>query len=207
RPQQAVLPADKDRAHQVAPDEQAEEDVVQLVVAVRVEDGEQDEPDGADDRKRYRKRLEDLLAAGRVGEEAAAVAEPAVGGEREVQEDGGQDAARDEERLELVRANVGDVRDRGVLRHGGVAPLVMVNDPVEEEPEEGPEPDEAGDDGEDLLVAVSGVLVEVRCFILVTEKGTGCAAVAWTNPIGYAERHAAIREPLAKAKVKTYIYI
>lgn len=34
----------------------------------------------------------------------------------------------------------------------------MVDDPVEEEPEEGPEPDEAGDDGEDLRVAVSGVL-------------------------------------------------
>lgn len=143
---------------------------MQLVVVPCVEDGEQDEPHGADDRKRYRKRLEDLLAAGRVGQEAAAVAKPAVGGEREVQEDGRQDAARDEERLELVRANVGDVRDGGVLRHGGVAPLVMVNDPVEEEPEEGPEPDEAGDDGKHLLVAVSGVL-DIRGLMLVEEKG------------------------------------
>ena len=176
--------------------------MVQLVVVPRIKDGEQDEPDGADDRKHYRKRLEDLLAAGRVGEEAAAVAEPAVGGEREVQEDGGQDTARDEERLELVRADVGDVRDVGVLRHGGVAPLVMVNNPVEEEPEEGPEPDEAGDDGEDLVVAVSGVLENLG--VLYWSRKRGCAAVAWTNPVGYAERHAAIKRCSQRLKSKTY---
>lgn len=121
------------------------------VVAPGVEDGEQDETRGADEGEQDRERLEDLFAGGRVGGQAAAVTEPAVGGEREVEEDGRQDAARDEERLEIVRAHVRDVGYRRVGRHGREAALVRVDDPVQPEAQEGAEPDAARDYGQDLF--------------------------------------------------------
>lgn len=41
-----------------------------------------------------------------------------------------------------------------MLGHGRVAALVMVDNPGQEEPEEGSQPDEGRDDREDLLFAV-----------------------------------------------------
>ena len=54
------------------------------------------------------------LAHGR--REAPRVPQPALGGEREHEADAREAASCNEERLEDVRADVGDVRDRAVLR-------------------------------------------------------------------------------------------
>lgn len=104
--QALVLPADEDGGQQVADDEEAEEDVVQARVAVGVEDGEEDEARRAHEGPGDGQAREDLLARGGVGDQAAAVAQPAVRQEGGVEEDGGQDAAGYEERLELARADV-----------------------------------------------------------------------------------------------------
>ena len=73
------------------------------------------------------------------------MAEPAVGAEGEVQEDGGYGTAGDEEGFQGGGANVGDV-GYGLPRvHGGVVASVFVGAPVDEQAEEGAEPDYAGD--------------------------------------------------------------
>lgn len=128
--QALVLPADEDGRQQVADDEEAQEDVVQARVAVRVEDGQQDEAHGADERPEDGQPGQDLLARRRVGHQAAAVAQPAVREERGVEEDGGEHAAGDEERLELPGAHVRDVGDRLAVGHGRVDLGVGVDDPV-----------------------------------------------------------------------------
>lgn len=115
-----------------------------------VKDGEQDEPRGAEEGKENGEDGEGLFAARGVGDEAALVAEPALGDKGEVEEDGDDDGARDEEGLELGGANVANVDNGGVRVHEAVGLLVLVDDPVQEHAEEHAEPDEAGDDGEPL---------------------------------------------------------
>lgn len=114
---------------------------MQLGVAEGVEDGEEDEACCADDGEEDCQAREDLFSQGGVGHEAALVAQPAVGQEGDVEEDGGEDAARDEERLELLGADVADVGDRLAGLHGGVAGAVLVDAPPDQEAEEGAEPD------------------------------------------------------------------
>lgn len=124
-----VLGADEDGREQVADDEEAEEDVVQARVAGRVEDAQADEADSADEGPEDGEAREDLFAQRRVGHEAAAVAEPAVREERGVEQHGGEDAARDEERLELAGADVGDVGDHLAVFHGRILFEAGVDDP------------------------------------------------------------------------------
>lgn len=147
--QALVLPANEDGREQVAAHEEEQKEQVEVLVAVGVKDAETDEADGADDGEEDCEAVENLLADGGVGHEAALVAEPAVGKEGEVEEDGGEDAAGDEEGLEVVGADVADVGDGLGRRHGGVDCAVGVDDPVEEHAEEHAEPDEARYDGED----------------------------------------------------------
>ena len=53
------------------------------------------------------------------------MAQPAVGAKRHVQQQRGEHAARDEERLEVGRAHVADVGDVLALGHGGVVHVVF----------------------------------------------------------------------------------
>jgi hypothetical protein len=53
------------------------------------------------------------------------VAQPAVGAKRDIEEQRGEHAARDEERLEVGRAHVADVGDVLALGHGGVVDAVL----------------------------------------------------------------------------------
>lgn len=145
-----VLPADEDGGQEVPGNEEQEKDVVRLVVVVRVEDGEEDEAGGADDGEDDADDGEDFFLDGGVGHEAAVVPQPALGGKGQVEEDGGDGGAGDEEGLELAGANVADEGDLVVAAHPRVVRGVCVDDPVEEQAEEHAAPDEAGDDGEDL---------------------------------------------------------
>lgn len=147
--QALVLPANKNGREQVAAHEEEQEEQVQVLVAVRVKDAQANKADGADDGEEDCEAIQNLLANGGVGYEAALVAEPAVGEEGEVEEDGGEDAAGDEEGLEVVGADVADVGDALGRRHGGVDCAVGVDDPVEEHAEEHAEPHETRYDGED----------------------------------------------------------
>lgn len=142
-------------------------------VAGRVEDGQQDQADGADDGEEDGEAREHLLTHGRVGHEAALMAQPAVGAERDVEEDGGDDAAGDEERLEPAGADVADVGDALPRCHGGVVLAAPVDDPVQQQAEERAEPDDAGDDGEDLRP--------------VSEEASSGRAWRRTNPVREAQ--------------------
>lgn len=75
--------------------------------------------------------------------------EPAFGEEGGVEEEGGDDGAGYEEGLEGLGADVGDVGDGLVGVHGRVLGFAG-GGPVDEEAEEGAEPAEGGDEGEDL---------------------------------------------------------
>jgi len=79
------------------------------------------------------------------------VAEPAVGAEGGIEEERGDDAADDEERLQVRGADVADVGDGSGVGHGGVVRPVGIDGPVDEQAEEHAEPDEARDDGYDLV--------------------------------------------------------
>ena len=124
---------------------------MQLGVPRRVEDAEQDQAGGADDGEDDCEPGQDLFARRDVGHQPALVAEPAVGEEGNVEEHGGQDAPRDEERFELGGADVRDVGNLLPLVHGAVvSPFGAVEEPEEEEGEQGCEPDHAGQDWEYL---------------------------------------------------------
>ena len=124
---------------------------MQVRVPRRVEDAQQDQPRGPQNGKRNSQTTQNPLAARRIRDEAAAVPQPAVGGKRQVEKHGGEHAARDEQGLEVVGADVADVGDGLRGRHGPVVHAVLVDDPVEEEGQEGGEPDDARDDGGDLV--------------------------------------------------------
>lgn len=123
---------------------------MQAVEAPGIKDAEQDEARGADDGKDNGEDGEGLFAGRGVGDEAARVAEPALGDKGGVEGDSDDDGAGDEEGLELVGANVADEGDGGTVRHGRVVAAAGVDNPVEEEAEEHAEPDEAGEDGDGL---------------------------------------------------------
>lgn len=144
-----VLPADKDGRQHVACNEEKQEYVVQALMLASLKDGQANQANGANEGKRNSQPGEDLFAYGGVGNEAAAVSQPTLGDKRQVEEDGGEDAAGDEERAQAVGTDVADVGDVGSLGHGGVAAAVLVDDPREEHTEEHAQPDEAGDYGED----------------------------------------------------------
>lgn len=123
---------------------------MQRGVAVGVEDGQQDKTGGADNGEDNRQAEQDLLADGDVGDQTAAVSQPALRDKGQVQEDGDDAGAGDEERLELLGADVADVRDVLAGVHGRVVRAVRVDDPVQQEPKQHAEPDEARDDWEHL---------------------------------------------------------
>lgn len=106
---------------------------MQNLVLARLEDRQANKPNSTNNGKNHGQDAQDLFAEGDVGDEATVVSQPALREEGEVEEHGRQDAADDEERLETVGADVGDVGDVGVLVHGRVAAAVLVHEPFEEE--------------------------------------------------------------------------
>lgn len=93
--QSLVLPADEDCAEQIANDKEAKEQIVQCRMARRVENAKQDQADGADECPKDGQAGKNLFAAGGVGHEPAAMSQPAVGEEADVEEDCGEDASGD----------------------------------------------------------------------------------------------------------------
>lgn len=163
-PETLVLPADEHGRQQVPADEQHEEQIMQRRVVHGVVHAQADEPDGADGREEDAQGDEHLLGERLVRHEAAPMPQPALGEEGGVEGEGGEDTARDEERLHLVGADVADVGEGLAVGDGRVASAVRADDPVEEEAEEHAEPDEAREDGEPLGeggVSGGGVGLEV----------------------------------------------
>lgn len=115
-----------------------------------VEDAQEYEAGGADEGEGDGEHDEHLLGAAPVGDEAAAVAEPALGEEGDVEGQGDDAGAGDEERLELVGADVADVGERHARLHVGEEALLLVHHPPEEHAEQHPQPDDAGEDWEPL---------------------------------------------------------
>ena len=122
---------------------------MQARVAGRVEDGQQDEAGGADDGEGDGQGRQRLLGRRRVGRQAAAVAQPAVERERQVQQHRRRGAAGHEERLERRRPHVADVGDPLRLGHRPVVPPVLVHHPVQQQGQQRRQPDGAGEDGRD----------------------------------------------------------
>lgn len=142
RAQALVFGADEDGADDVAGDEEEEEAVVEVGVVEGVEDGEEDEAAGAGDGEddcgggSARRRVgvcargdrgrrtgqagQDLLGDAQVLGQTPRVPQPALRGEGEVEEDGGNAAACDEQGLQALGPNVGDVRYVLVGAHGGI---------------------------------------------------------------------------------------
>lgn len=63
---------------------------MQLRVVIGIEDGQQNQARRADQREQHRQGEQDLLEDGDVGYQAAAVPEPALRHERQVQGDGNE---------------------------------------------------------------------------------------------------------------------
>ena len=116
-----VLGADEDGADDVPGDEEEEKPVVQFRVVEGVEDAEEDEAGGAGDGEEDAQRAEDFFRGAEVFGEAASVSAVALSGEGEIEEDGGDGAAGDEEGLEALRADVGYI---GYVLGGGHAGVV-----------------------------------------------------------------------------------
>jgi hypothetical protein len=116
-----VLPADADGGEDVAGNEEQQEDVMEFVVPQGVEDGEEDQAHGAHEREGHAQPAEDLLGAAGVLHQAAAVPQPSLGHEGNVEEDGRHTCAGDEERFERLGAHVRDVGDGLPRVHGSVS--------------------------------------------------------------------------------------
>lgn len=116
-------------------------------VAGRVENTQQDQADSADDGEGDGQPGENLLTRSGVGRKTSLVTQPPVGTERKIQQHGSDDAAGNEERLEVGGAHVADVGNALGVIHGRVVRLVSVHDPVEEQGQQGGQPDGAGQNG------------------------------------------------------------
>lgn len=81
---------------------------MQRNVAIRIEDGQQDEADGAEQGEDQGQRHDDLLGLPGVLGQAPSMAQPSLGEEGGIEEHGDDAAAGDEQRLEIKGANVGD---------------------------------------------------------------------------------------------------
>lgn len=160
-PETLVLPADKDGRDEVPANKEQEENVMHLRMPIGIKNRQADQAHGAHEGKHNGQGDEHLLADGAIRDQAAAVPQPALGGKGQVEGDGGDAGAGDEERLHLEGANVADVGERHVGLEGRVAALVGADGPLEEHAEEHAEPDEAGEDGEPLVVMVSCLPVVV----------------------------------------------
>lgn len=157
-----VLPADKDSRQEVTTDEQQKKQIMQRRVIHGVVNAEADEADGAHEREEHAQHDEDLLRGALVAHEAPAVPQPALRQEGEVESDGGEDGAADEEGLHLVGADVADVGEGLAVGDGGIASAVRADDPVEEQAEEHAEPYEAGQDGQPLRFCAVSIVCRVR---------------------------------------------
>lgn len=97
--QPLVLGTLEDGREQVTRDEEEQEPVVHARVPVRVEDAEQDQARRARDGEADAQRAQRLLGGARVARQPARVPEVALGEDGEVEGDGRNDVAGDEERF------------------------------------------------------------------------------------------------------------
>lgn len=107
--QPLILGADQNGAEDVSGDEEEEEAIVHVRVAVGVEDGEEDQPDRARDGEDDAEHAEHLLRARGVAREPARVSQVPLREEGQVEEHRRDDRAGDKERFERKRPHVGDV--------------------------------------------------------------------------------------------------
>ena len=85
--------------------------VVNAWIAQCVEDGQQDETSGANDRSNHTNDATGLLDLCRVVCQSARVSEPSFRNECQIKHNDSDCASRDEERFETLRADVRDVCD------------------------------------------------------------------------------------------------
>lgn len=124
-----VLGADKDGRDEVSNDEEAEEDVMESRVMGRIEDAEADQADGADQSPGDGEARKNLLAEGGIRHETATVSQPTIRQKTIVEKDGGDDAASDEERLQLASPYVGNIGNILVGSHRGIVFEMCIDDP------------------------------------------------------------------------------
>lgn len=79
---------------------------MQSAVLSRFEDRQADKTNSSNSREDNGEAAEDLLHDGRVGGKTAAMSQPSLREKRGVEEDGGQDAADNEERLETIGTDI-----------------------------------------------------------------------------------------------------
>lgn len=118
-------------------------------MVVRVENRQEDQATHADNGENYADYGENFLLHSRVGDQSPIVTQQALGGKRQVEEDGCDGRSRDEERLELAGANVGNEGYVVVRVHVRVVFAIGVDDPVEEEAQQHTKPYEGGEDWKD----------------------------------------------------------
>lgn len=128
---------------------------MQSLVVENVKDGEQDQARGAGDGEDDAEPDEGLFAGGLVRHEPPAVTEPALGKEGDVERNDDDAGAGNEERFETGGANVADVGNVCIGPHGREVLALEIDDPVEEETEKHAQPNEGGEDGQQLEVSMS----------------------------------------------------
>lgn len=104
-----IFPTYENCANDIPPHEQQQEDIMQDVIVPRIEDAQQDQARGADERKEYTQAAEHLFGCGEVPRQTAAVPEPALREKGGVNEESCDGRAGDEEGLDGGSTNVGDV--------------------------------------------------------------------------------------------------
>ena len=131
-----IFPAGENCREEVPNNEKQQKDVMQLVMALGIKNTQQNQTSSTQQGKQNRQNGQRLFAARGIGDQAALVAQPALGDKGQVEGDGDDAGAGDEERLELGGSNVAYVDNVGVGGHEAVGLLVLVHDPVEEHAEE-----------------------------------------------------------------------
>lgn len=104
--QALILPADEDRADNVANDEHSQADVVHAVVVVVVVDGEEDKTDSAYDRSNDTQQRVDLLPDRCVRRKLAGMAHVTLGDEGEVKGHNSHRGHGDEHGLKVLCTDI-----------------------------------------------------------------------------------------------------
>jgi len=182
----------EDGAKRGAGDEHEKEAAVHGGVVFGIEYREEDEADAADEGRDDRQRRHYFFARAHIREQPSLMPRPPL--DRQAQEEAhrSDDTPDNEERLEDVGSNIGDVRDGLVGGHGNVVRTVL-GEPRDQQREDGAEPHRGGGQRDPdvppvVVVAVrahqegAGVLEVLRRYeAVVVERTDGAGEVVSHN--------------------------
>lgn len=104
-----IFGAEEDGGNDVADDENEQTDIVDGVVAIRVEDRQKDQPGGSGDGKDQTADAEDFLSVRCISSKTTPMSHPSLSDKAQIEKDDSDNTAGDEERFQAECSHIRDI--------------------------------------------------------------------------------------------------